>query len=76
MLVGVLKGMCYLQEQWPEVGYDIRTSSVLLHESTEPLIARFKVGENSSTKSKSNILTIYVFPVLCCILVSFCICEV
>ncbi|OMO83164.1 putative ATP binding protein [Corchorus capsularis] len=42
--------MCYIQEQWPEVGYDLRTSSVLVHENAEPLIARFKVGENSSTK--------------------------
>ncbi|XP_022720778.1 probable LRR receptor-like serine/threonine-protein kinase At2g23950 [Durio zibethinus] len=50
VLVGVLKGMCYLQEQWPEVDYDLRTSGVLIHQSTEPLIARFKVGENSSRK--------------------------
>ncbi|OMO73768.1 hypothetical protein COLO4_26877 [Corchorus olitorius] len=58
VLVGVLKGMCFLQEQWPEVGYDLRTSSVLVHENAEPLIARFKVGENSSTKK------IYRFGVL------------
>ncbi|XWS16690.1 hypothetical protein CRYUN_Cryun34aG0112600 [Craigia yunnanensis] len=51
VLLGVLKGMCYLQEQWPEVSYDLRTSSVLLHESTEPLIARFKIGENSNRKN-------------------------
>ncbi|XVF26294.1 hypothetical protein REPUB_Repub14bG0003900 [Reevesia pubescens] len=50
VLVGILKGMCYLQQQWPEVGYDLRTSSVLLLENSEPLIARFKVGEKSSTK--------------------------
>ncbi|XVF70440.1 hypothetical protein PTKIN_Ptkin11bG0162000 [Pterospermum kingtungense] len=51
VLVGVLKGMCYLEEQWPEVGCDLRTSNVFLQEaSMEPLIARFKVGEYSSTK--------------------------
>lgn len=54
VLVGVLKGMRYLQEQWPEVGYDLRATNVLVRQSTvEPLIARFKVGEYSSTKSKS-----------------------
>ncbi|XVF56774.1 hypothetical protein PTKIN_Ptkin06aG0146900 [Pterospermum kingtungense] len=44
VLVAVLKGMCYLEEQWPEVGCDLRTSNVFLQEtSMEPLIARFGV---------------------------------
>ncbi|TYJ12811.1 hypothetical protein E1A91_A10G006400v1 [Gossypium mustelinum] len=50
VLVGVLKAMCYLQEQWPEIGCDIKTSSLLLHENGDPLIARFRVGENSTPK--------------------------
>ncbi|TQD87136.1 hypothetical protein C1H46_027276 [Malus baccata] len=30
ILMRVVEGMCYLQEGWPEVGYDLRTSSILL----------------------------------------------
>ena len=53
ILMGVVKGMCYLHEEWPEVGYDLRTSSVLLSDNLEPLISRFKVGDqSSSTRSK------------------------
>ena len=56
ILMGVVKGMCYLQEEWPEVEYDLRTSSVLLSDNLEPLISRFKVGDQSSiTRSKSNL---------------------
>lgn len=56
ILMGVVKGMCYLQEEWPEVGYDLRTSSVLLSDNLRPLISRFKVGDQSSrTRSKLNI---------------------
>ncbi|XP_050223567.1 LRR receptor-like serine/threonine-protein kinase FLS2 [Mercurialis annua] len=52
ILMGVVEGICYLQEQWPDVGVDLRTSSVLLSNKLEPLISRFKVGvHNSNTKS-------------------------
>ncbi|EEF28617.1 LRR receptor kinase SERK2 [Ricinus communis] len=52
ILMGVVEGMCYLQEQWPDVGFDLRTSSVLLSENLDPLISRFKVGaKNSNTKN-------------------------
>ena len=61
VLVGVLKGVSYLQEQLSEVGYDLWTSSVLLHENVEPLIARFKVGENSSIKSLSLIFSLNTY---------------
>ncbi|KAF8412769.1 hypothetical protein HHK36_000739 [Tetracentron sinense] len=52
ILMGVLEGMCYLQEQWAQVGYDLRTCSVLLSRDLEPLISRFRIGDrNSSTKN-------------------------
>ncbi|KAE8670517.1 ankyrin-2-like [Hibiscus syriacus] len=38
--VGDLKALWYFQDQWPEIGCDVKTSSVLLHENGEPLIAR------------------------------------
>ncbi|KAF2317940.1 hypothetical protein GH714_041263 [Hevea brasiliensis] len=39
------------EEQWPEVGYDLRTRSVMLSDNQEPLISRFKVGvQHSNTK--------------------------
>ncbi|OVA05133.1 Protein kinase domain [Macleaya cordata] len=48
ILVGVVEGMCYLEEQWPEVVYDLKTSSVLLSEDQEPLISRFGVGDQNN----------------------------
>ncbi|KAF5733613.1 putative ATP binding protein [Tripterygium wilfordii] len=52
VMKGVLDGMCYLEEQWPEVEYDLRTSSVLLSSNVEPLISRFKVGNRSNCAKK------------------------
>ncbi|XP_043699249.1 putative leucine-rich repeat receptor-like serine/threonine-protein kinase At2g24130 [Telopea speciosissima] len=51
VLMGVVDGMSYMQEQWPEIGYDLRTSGVMLSQERGPLISRFKVGEqNGNTK--------------------------
>ncbi|KAF6153729.1 hypothetical protein GIB67_000962 [Kingdonia uniflora] len=51
VLFEVVEAMCYLQEQWPEVGYDLKTSSVLLsEEDREPLIVRFSVGEHNRSE--------------------------
>ncbi|WCJ20137.1 Leucine-rich repeat protein kinase family protein [Euphorbia peplus] len=47
LLMKVVQGMCYLQEQWPEIGYDLRTNSVLLNTNMEPLISRFKIGHQN-----------------------------
>ncbi|XP_010243934.1 PREDICTED: putative leucine-rich repeat receptor-like serine/threonine-protein kinase At2g24130, partial [Nelumbo nucifera] len=52
VLTGLMEGMYYLQEQWPEVDYDLRASSVMLSHDREPLISRFKVGEQNSTSKK------------------------
>ncbi|CAI0545996.1 unnamed protein product [Linum tenue] len=53
ILMGVVEGMCYLQENWPEVGYDLRTGSLLLrYNNLEPLITRFKVGEDNFNSKK------------------------
>jgi hypothetical protein len=49
ILMGVVEGVCYLQEEWPQVGYDLRTGSLLLSDDLEPLISRFKVADQSST---------------------------
>ena len=55
VLMGVVECMRYLEKEWPEVDYDLKTSSVLLSDNLEPLISRFKVGDqNSSPRSKNN----------------------
>ncbi|KAM7263895.1 hypothetical protein ACFE04_001578 [Oxalis oulophora] len=61
VMMGVIKGMCYLQEEWPEVEYDLGTSSVLLPAGgdLEPLISRFKIGDESSISK--NIYSFGVF---------------
>ncbi|PIA37845.1 hypothetical protein AQUCO_03000409v1 [Aquilegia coerulea] len=55
----ILEGVLYLQEHWPEVGFDLTTSSVLLSKEGEPLISRFRVGDGNSNKKN-----IYKFGVL------------
>ncbi|KAL3739384.1 hypothetical protein ACJRO7_020751 [Eucalyptus globulus] len=53
VLVGVMEGMCYLHELWPQVGYDLRTSSIILSRNLEPLISRFEFdSRNSISKNK------------------------
>ncbi|XP_058073265.1 leucine-rich repeat receptor protein kinase MSP1 [Magnolia sinica] len=52
VLMGVIEAMRYLEDQWPRVGYDLRTSSVLLSRDCEPLISRFKVRDQISTSKK------------------------
>ncbi|GAU24178.1 hypothetical protein TSUD_84130 [Trifolium subterraneum] len=54
VLMGVVECMLYLHDEWPEVDYDLKTSSVLLSDNLEPLISRFQVGDrNNSRKSKN-----------------------
>lgn len=56
MLMGIIEGMTYLQEGWPEVDYDLKTSSILFSQNEEPMISRFRVEEHySCTRSKSAI---------------------
>ncbi|XP_052203149.1 brassinosteroid LRR receptor kinase [Diospyros lotus] len=51
-LKGIVEGMCYLHEEWPEVGYDLKTSSILLSDDREPLISRFKVKDRTRCSQK------------------------
>ncbi|KAJ0975800.1 hypothetical protein J5N97_017765 [Dioscorea zingiberensis] len=42
--IGVMQGLRYLQQQWPQVGCDLRTSNVMLSQELNPLISKFRVG--------------------------------
>ncbi|CAN6545964.1 unnamed protein product [Malus baccata var. baccata] len=64
ILTGVVEGMCYLQEEWPEVGYDLRTSSILLSNNLEPRISRFKIGDQSSRSRKMYKLGVLLLEML------------
>ncbi|XP_058197013.1 LRR receptor-like serine/threonine-protein kinase GSO1 [Rhododendron vialii] len=59
VLMRVVEGMRYLQEEWPEVGYELKSSNILLGEEREPLISRFRVEDQSSCSKK-----VYKFGVL------------
>ncbi|EXB75180.1 Putative leucine-rich repeat receptor-like serine/threonine-protein kinase [Morus notabilis] len=61
LMIGVVEGMCYLQERWPDVGYDLRTSSVLLSNNQEPLISRFKIEDDHINNSTKKIYKLGVF---------------
>lgn len=62
ILMGVVEGMCYLQEGWPYVDYDLKASSILFSENEEPLISRFRVDDHSScTKSKIIYVLLFYF---------------
>ncbi|KAK9156326.1 hypothetical protein Sjap_003806 [Stephania japonica] len=64
VVMGVVEGMSYLYEQWPELEYDLSTSSVCLSKETVPLISRFKVvqEDNSTHTQESKVqITISLF---------------
>ncbi|CAJ2677989.1 unnamed protein product [Trifolium pratense] len=52
VLMGVVECMLYLHDEWPEVDYDLKTSSVLLSDNHEPLISRFQVGDRNNIRKK------------------------
>jgi len=56
VVLGVVEGICYLSDQWPEITFDLTTSSVLLSDDNqEPLISHFKIGDrNNLSTSKAS----------------------
>lgn len=55
VMLGVAAGICYLQEEWPDFRFDLKSRNVMMSEDGEPLITRFKLDDHcSSTKSESN----------------------
>jgi len=55
VLMGIVECMRYMQKEWPEIDYELDTSSILLSDNMEPLISRFKVGDhNNNERSKNN----------------------
>ncbi|KAG9439549.1 hypothetical protein H6P81_019714 [Aristolochia fimbriata] len=64
VLAGVTEAMCYMQENWPQVGYDLRTSTVLLSQSHDPLISRFKIGDNTSSSKRVHRFGVFVLEIV------------
>ncbi|KAF9589811.1 hypothetical protein IFM89_028746 [Coptis chinensis] len=64
VLKGVLQGMLNLQEQWPEVGFDVNTNNVLLAEDGEPLITKFRVGEGNSNGTNIYKFGVFLFEMV------------
>ncbi|CAK7357364.1 unnamed protein product [Dovyalis caffra] len=64
ILIGVVEGMRYMQEQWPEVGYDLRTNSVLLSDNHEPLLSRFQVGDRNSNNKKIHEFGVFLLEII------------
>jgi len=54
VLMGVVECMRYMQKEWPEIDYELDTSSILLSDKMEPLISRFKVGDHSNNQRSKN----------------------
>ncbi|KAL5977056.1 hypothetical protein ACLOJK_021396 [Asimina triloba] len=55
VLKGVVEAMCYLQDRWPQVGYDLRARSILMSKEHEPLISRFKVQDHTVTNTTKKV---------------------
>ncbi|KAF8101342.1 hypothetical protein N665_0206s0022 [Sinapis alba] len=52
VVMGVVEGVSYLSEHWPEITFDLNTSSVLLSsDGQEPLISQFKIGDGNNTST-------------------------
>ncbi|PON61864.1 Tyrosine-protein kinase [Parasponia andersonii] len=64
LMMGVVKGLCYLQEIWPEVDYDLRASSVLLSSNLEPLISRFTIGDHNRSTKKIYKLGVFLLEII------------
>lgn len=54
VLMGIVECMRYMQKEWPEIDYELDTSSILLSNNTEPLISRFKVGDHNNNETSKN----------------------
>ncbi|KAK4440278.1 L-type lectin-domain containing receptor kinase IV.3 [Sesamum alatum] len=52
VILGIAAGICYLHQEWPQVGYNLKTRNIMLSADGEPLITRFKLldDHHSSTK--------------------------
>ena len=61
LLMGVLEAMRYLHEQWPHVGYDLRTCSILLSNNRQPLISRFRIGDQISNTRSNDFFCSFFF---------------
>ncbi|KAG1371105.1 putative L-type lectin-domain containing receptor kinase S.4 [Cocos nucifera] len=44
----VVEAMCYLQEWWSSIGYDLRTRNLMLTDDNEPLILKLNVGDQNT----------------------------
>ncbi|WOL18833.1 putative LRR receptor-like serine/threonine-protein kinase [Canna indica] len=64
VLMGVINGICYLEEQWPHVGYDLKTKSLLLTEDIEALISKFRVGNPDSESKKVHKLALLILELV------------
>ncbi|CAL9051274.1 unnamed protein product [Musa banksii] len=64
VMMGVMDGICYLDEHWLRVGYDLRTRSVLLREDIEPSICKFKVRNQDSESTNVYWLGMFVLEVV------------
>uniref|UniRef100_A0A6N2K6W7 Protein kinase domain-containing protein n=1 Tax=Salix viminalis TaxID=40686 RepID=A0A6N2K6W7_SALVM len=64
ILSGVVAGMLYLQENWPEVVSDIRIDSVLLTDNHEPLLSRFQVGDRYRNSKKIHWFGIFLLEII------------
>lgn len=61
VLMGVVDCMLYLQEEWPEVDYDLKTNSILLSDKKEPLISRFQVGDKNNNSRSKNLRQLIIY---------------
>lgn len=59
VILAVAAGIRHLHEEWPEVGYNLKSRNVLLSENGEPVISRFKFDDHQSSAKK-----IYEYGVL------------
>ncbi|KAG8385175.1 hypothetical protein BUALT_Bualt03G0014600 [Buddleja alternifolia] len=64
VILGIAAGICYLHEEWPEVGYNLKTKDILLSENVEPLITRFKLDDNHSSLKKMYKFGVFILEIV------------
>ncbi|KAL3537961.1 hypothetical protein ACH5RR_001327 [Cinchona calisaya] len=64
VMVGILHGIIYLHEEWPQVDCDLKTKNILLNENGEPLISKFKFNYDDNVSKKVHKFGMFILEMV------------
>ncbi|KAL7089566.1 hypothetical protein ACP275_13G193000 [Erythranthe tilingii] len=54
VILRVAAGICYLHQEWPHIGYNLKTKNIVLSEDGEPIITSFKIDDDHHSSKKKT----------------------